>query len=204
LLLSITRRMANYNREDDNMSNHDTIMGNAPLTPRDEPELTSPMVDFSPFTVQYDEAFENSLMEIILNPPPQPSPRKPSDEIPTISASQLPISLSSHLRTHPSAVPGLYMTHQNGYHTGGPGPSPHTIEEFADRFIREHGIEDAGQLERVVEDVVRHKLEEAKQRMEKRKELVEKNRGIERELEDLRLQRSAELRVMERVKGKRR
>jgi len=57
---------------------------------------------------------------------------------------------------------------------------------------------------RVVEDVVRHKLEEAKQRMEKRKELVEKNRGIERELEDLRLQRSAELRVMERVKGKRR
>lgn len=59
-------------------------------------------------------------------------------------------------------------------------------------------------MERVVEDVVRHKLEEAKQRMEKRKELVEKNRGIERELEDLRLQRSAELRVMERVKGKRR
>lgn len=55
-----------------------------------------------------------------------------------------------------------------------------------------------------MEDVVRHKLEEAKQRMEKRKELVEKNRGIERELEDLRLQRSAELRVMERVKGKRR
>jgi hypothetical protein len=197
--------MADYNREDVNMSNHDTIMGNAPLTPRDEPELTSPMVDFSPSTVQYDEAFENSLMEILLNPPPQPSsPRKPSDEIPTISASQLPIPLSSNLRTHPSAVPGLYLTHKNGYHTGGPGPSPHTIEEFADRFIREHGIEDAGQLERVVEDVVRHKIEEAKQRMEKRKELVEKNRGIERELEDLRLQRSAELRVMERVKGKRR
>lgn len=196
--------MANYNRDTVTMSNEDTIMGNAPLTPRDEPELTSPMVDFSPSTVPYDETFENSLMEIILNPPHQPSPRKPSDDIPTIPASQLPIPLSSNLRTHTSAIPGLYLTHKNGYHTGGPGPPPHTIEEFADRFIREHGIEDAGQLERVVEDVVRIKLEEAKQRMEKRKELVEKNKSIERELEDLRLQRSAELRVMERVKGKRR
>jgi hypothetical protein len=196
--------MAYYRRDTLTMSNEDTIMGNVPLTPRDEPELTSPMVDFSPSTVPYDESFENSLMEIVLNPPSQSSPRKPSDDIPTISASQLPIPLSSNLRTHASAIPGLFVTHKNGYHTGGPGPSPHTIEEFADRFIREHGIEDAGQLERVVEDVVRHKLEEAKRRMEKRKELVEKNRSIERELEDLRLQRSAELRVMERVKGKRR
>lgn len=184
------------------MSNEDTIMSNAPLTPRDEPELTSPMVDFSPSTVRYDEAFENSLMDLILNPPSAPSPRKPSQDIPTISASQLPIPLSSHLRTHNSAVPGLYLTHKNGYYTGGPGPSPHTIQEFADRFIREHGIEDAGQLERVVEDVVRSKMEEVKERMGKRKEVVEKNKAVERELEDLRLQRSAELRVMERVKGK--
>ncbi|EOA90127.1 hypothetical protein ACJQWK_08103 [Exserohilum turcicum] len=186
------------------MSNEDTIMSNAPLTPRDEPDLTSPIVDFSPSTVRYDEGFENSLMELILNPPAAASPRKPSQEIPTISAAQLPIALSSHLRTHSSPIPGLYLTHKNGYYTGGPGPSPHSVQEFADRFIREHGIEDAGQLERVVEDVVRSKLQEVRERMERRREIVEKNKAVERELEDLRLQRSAELRVMERVKGKRR
>ncbi|CAA9958821.1 hypothetical protein CFE70_002335 [Pyrenophora teres f. teres 0-1] len=186
------------------MVSQDTMMSNAPLTPRDEPELTSPMVDFSPATVPYDETFENNLMELLLNPPPQqPSPRKQTHDIPTIAASQLPIPLSSNLRTHPSAIPGLYLTHVNGYYTGGPGPAPQRVQEYANRFIEEHGIEDAGQLERVVEDKIRIKLEEARERMEKRKELAESNRRIERELENLRLQRSAELRVMERVKGKR-
>ncbi|KAF1945735.1 hypothetical protein EJ02DRAFT_451151 [Clathrospora elynae] len=187
------------------MINDDTIMSNAPLTPRDEPELTSPMIDFSPATVPYDETFENNLMDLILNPPPPThnSHRTPSRETPMISASQLPIPLSSHLRTHPSPIPGLYVTNVNGYHTGGPGPSPHTIQDFADRFIEEHGIEDAGQLERVAEEVVKRKMEEVRERMEKRREVVDRNRGIERELEDLRLQRAAEMRVMEKLKGKR-
>ncbi|KAH7382252.1 hypothetical protein BKA66DRAFT_418617 [Pyrenochaeta sp. MPI-SDFR-AT-0127] len=176
-------------------------MANAPLTPGDEPEPQNPVVDFSPATVPYDEAFENNLMEVLLNPPPNEISKTPSHETPMISASQLPIPLSSHLRTHTSPIPGLYVTHINGYHTGGPGPSPHTIKNFADEFIRENGIEDAGQLERVVEGIVRERLEEAKDRMSKRSEAVEKNRGVERELESLRLQRSAELRVMERVKG---
>jgi hypothetical protein len=179
------------------------MMSNAPLTPRDEPELTSPMVDFSPATVPYNETFENELMELLLHPPSLTPHRTPAHKIPTIPASQLPIPLSSHQRTYISQVPGLYLTHENGYHTGGPGPSPHSIDEFAERFIQEHGIEDAGQLERVVEDIIRRRLEDVKERMERRKDAVEKNRGVERELEDLRLQRSAELRVMERVKGKR-
>lgn len=187
------------------MGNKDIMMSNAPLTPRDEPVdlLTSPSVDFSPSTVQYDETFENNLMEIILNPPSDQRIPTPSREPPMVSASQLPIPISSPVRTHPSPIPGLYVTHANGYHTGGPGPSPHTIQEFADRFIREHGIEDAGQLERVVEEIVGQKMQEVRERMERRKEVVERNRGVERELEDLRLQRAAEMRVMERVKGKR-
>ncbi|CAO2653220.1 Nn.00g026310.m01.CDS01 [Neocucurbitaria sp. VM-36] len=183
------------------MSHEDTTMSNAPLTPGDEPEPQNPVVDFSPATVRYDESFENSLMETILNPPEHDMSREPSHEPHMIPASQLPIPLSSHLRTHTSPIPGLYLTHPNGYHTGGPGPASHTVKDFADKFIREHGIEDAGQLERVVEMTVRDKLREVEERMEKRNEAVEKNKGVERELEDLRLQRSAELRVMERVKG---
>lgn len=183
------------------MTPEDTVMVNAPLTPGDEPEPQNPVVDFSPATVPYDEAFENSLMDVILNPPQDELQRTPSRETPIISASQLPIPLSSHLRTHASPIPGLYLTHVNGYHTGGPGPSPVTVKNFAEDFIRENGIEDAGQLERVVEGIVRERLEDAKERMWRRSEAVAKNREVERELESLRLQRSAELRVMERVKG---
>jgi hypothetical protein len=200
----IARRIAYSPTTKAIMGHGDTIMSNAPLTPRDEPELTSPMVDFSPATVPYNEAFENDLMDLLLNPPSHTPQRTPAREIPTVPASQLPIPLSSHQRTYTSAIPGLYVTHRNGYHTGGPAPSPHSIEEFAERFIQEHEIEDAGQLERVVEDVIRRRLEECRERMERRRQVVERNRGVERELEDLRLQRSAELRVMERVKGKRR
>lgn len=183
------------------MDQEDTHMPNAPLTPAHESELTSPVVDFSPSTVPYNEAFENSLMELILSPQNANQPRTPSHETHMIPASSLPIPLSSPMRTHPSAVPGLHVTQPNGYHTGGPGPSPHTIADFAEQFVREQGVEDAGQLERVVEDLIREKMGVVRERMEKRKEAVEKNKGIERELEDLRLQRSAELRVMEKVKG---
>lgn len=182
------------------MAQEDTIMGNAPLTPGEEPEPQNPVVDFSPATVAYDEAFENSLMEIILNPDTKTS-RTPDHERHMIAASQLPIPLSSNLRTHASPIPGLYLTQPNGYHTGGPAPATTTVKEFADRFIAEHSIEDAGQLERVVEMVVQDKTKEVIERMERRNEAVEKNRAVERELEDLRLQRSAELRVMERLKG---
>jgi hypothetical protein len=186
------------------MPSEDTIMANAPLTPGDEPQLTSPAVDFSPSTVRYDEGFENSLMEAILNPQSDNNfPKRPTQEIHMIPASQLPVPLSSHQRTHPSPIPGVYVTHPHGYHTGGPGPSPHTVNEFAQKFIAEHGIEDAGQLERVVEHIVKERLDEVRERMGRRSEAVEKNKGVERELEDLKLQRDAELRVMEKMKGKR-
>lgn len=183
------------------MADPDTEMPNAPPTPTNDTDLTSPAVDFSPSTIPYNESFENDLMNLILHPPSSPPHRTPSHESHVIPASSLPIPLSSPLRTHPSPIPGLYVTQPNGYHTGGPGPSPYTVREFAERFIREHGIEDAGQLERVVEELVKGKMAEVRERMERRAEAVERNRGVERELDDLRLQRSAELRVMERVKG---
>jgi hypothetical protein len=51
---------------------------------------------------------------------------------------------------------------------------------------------------------MREKTDEVKARMEQREVAVQRNRGIERELENMRLQRAAELRVMEKMKGKKR
>lgn len=47
------------------------------------------------------------------------------------------------------------------------------------------------------------KMCEIRERMEEREKAVERNRGVEEELEKLRLQRDAEVRVLEKMKGRR-
>ncbi|KAF2712840.1 hypothetical protein K504DRAFT_397523 [Pleomassaria siparia CBS 279.74] len=186
---------------------------NAPLTPGDDqdPSPTAPVIDYSPATVAYNEAFENQLMTAILypshnNPPPR---QQTSDTNPNsastlhIDPRTLPIPLNSPLRTHTSPIPGVLLTHINGYHTGGLGPAPSSVNEFAEAFIKEHGIEDAGQLERVVEEKIREKMEEVRERMREREVAVRKNEAVQRELDDLEELRRVERRVAERLKESR-
>jgi hypothetical protein len=182
------------------MAQEDHIMTNAPLTPGEDDEPTSPVIDYSPATVPYNEAFENSLMNAILYSSSS-TPQTPISPTPMINPTTLPVPLSSHLRTYPSQLPGVLLTHPSGYHTGGPGPNPSTVAEFAKKFIEEYGIEDAEQLERVVEEKIREKLEEVADRMRDREEAVNRNRDVERELEELKMQRAAELTVAEKIKG---
>jgi hypothetical protein len=184
-------------------------MSNAPLTPSEdaspaEPQ-SQPVVDFSPATVPYNEAFENELMDVVLHPPENPLLPTPNREPPMIPASQLPIPLSSSLRTHPSPIPGLNLTHANGYHTGGPGPSTPTIQAFAEKIVSEHGvdIQNTAEVKRVAKAMLEEKMAELKARMVEREKATKRNREIDEELEKLRLQRDAEVRVLEKMKGKR-
>jgi hypothetical protein len=175
-------------------------MVDGPLTPGEDPDPTSPAVEYSPATVPYNETFENQLMNAILHPSGNIHPRTPTSP-PMINPTTLPVPLDSPLRVHPSPIPGVYLTHANGYHTGGPGPSPSTVSAFAERFIEEHGIQDAGQLERVVEDKVQELLEVVRERMQQREEAVRRTEEVKRELEDLEVQRMTEIRVQEKIKG---
>ncbi|KAH8719216.1 hypothetical protein GQ44DRAFT_730130 [Phaeosphaeriaceae sp. PMI808] len=188
----------------------DTPMSNAPLTPIESASPSSipqsqPTVDFSPATVPYNEDFENALMDLILHPPsPLPNPPPAQDTTPMIPASQLPIPVSSPLRTHTSPIPGLHLTHANGYHTGGPGPAPETIRAFADKFISEHGIRDVDELRRVIGEEMSARKAQAKSRMLERERALTRNKEVEDELSKLRLQREDEVRVLEKMKsGKR-
>ncbi|KAF2875458.1 hypothetical protein BDV95DRAFT_485368 [Massariosphaeria phaeospora] len=181
-------------------------MGNAPLTPGEEqdPQPTAPVIDYSPASVPYDEAFENQLMRAILYPSETAPPPNPPHSPPLINPTTLPVPLNSHLRTHPSPIPGVRLTHANGYHTGGPGPSPSTVEAFAKQFIEEHGIEDVGHLDRVVEQKIAEKMELVRERMREREEAVQKDEAVRRALENLDVQRGVELRIAEKIKeGKR-
>ena len=148
-----------YSLHIQNMAQEDQIMTDAPLTPGEEP--SSPIIDYSPAKVPYNEAFENELMNAMLYASPSDA-RTPLSSTPLINPTTLPVPLSSELRTYASPLPGVLLTHPNGYYTGGPGPNPSTVAEYAKKFIEENGIEDAGQLERVVEEKIREKLEEAK------------------------------------------
>ncbi|KAL5116862.1 hypothetical protein ACEQ8H_005214 [Pleosporales sp. CAS-2024a] len=188
-----------------------TPTSNAPLTPSDEPSpITTtapepqPITDFSPATVPYDESFENDLMNLILHPPSSPTPRHPDpppSTPPLIPPSQLPIPLSSLLRAHPSPLPGLLLTHPNGYHTGGPGPSAPTLAAFADKMAREQGVR-RGDVEGV-KRALEARVEDLKRRMGERDRAVRRNRELDDELEKLRLQRDDEVRVLEKMKGRR-
>jgi hypothetical protein len=190
------------------MAHLTTPTSNAPLTPSDEPSpipldapQSQPTVDFSPATVPYSEAFENDLMGLILNPPENHHAPTPGHETPMVPASSLPIALNSPLRTHTSPIPGLLLTHKNGYHTGGPGPSGDTIRNYAERVAREHGVEigDTEGIRRLMDG----KMEELRDRMKEREKAVRRNREVDEELEKLRLQRDAEVRVLQKMKGKR-
>ncbi|KAF2114423.1 hypothetical protein BDV96DRAFT_613135 [Lophiotrema nucula] len=176
---------------------------NAPLTPIEDPEPTAPAIDYSPATITYDEHFENHLMKAILYPNDTPPVQHSLSSPPHIDPTTLPIPLNSALRTHASIIPGVYLTHENGYHTGGPGPSPATVNEFASRFIAEHGITDAGELERLVEEEIKKRLDIVMERMREREEAVMKNEGISRKVSELEVQRRAEERVLERVREER-
>lgn len=166
-----------------------------------DPEPASPVPDFSPATVPYNEDFENALMTAILYNTSAPEPLPPVSPAPVINPTTLPIPVDSPLRTYASPIPGIRLTHVNGYHTGGPGPTPETVAEFARKFIESEGVEDAGQLERVVEERIREKMEVVRERMREREEAVTRNRNIQRELEELNMLRAAELSVAEKIKG---
>ncbi|KAF3006603.1 hypothetical protein E8E13_007274 [Curvularia kusanoi] len=165
---------------------------------------TSPVIDYSPHTVPYNEAFENDVMNAILHGPSDPSPRRKDEDTPMIAASDLPIPLSSHLRTHASPIPGLFLTHENGYHTGGIGPSAHIVNDFAQRFIEEKGLGpgDVTGLEKAVRGEVEGRLDEVRNRMRKRERAVKDNERVLKELEELRLSWQQEARVLEKMKGK--
>ena len=191
----------------------DTVMGNAPLTPdadadgspesSPKAEPTSPVIDYSPAAVPYNEAFENSVMDAVLSSDPI-APRTPLSSIPVINPTTLPVPLNSPLRTYASPIPGVLLTHTNGYHTGGPGPSPSTVDDFARRFIEEEGVVDREGLESAVRKAIEERMEIVRSRMNERSEAVRKNKAVERELEDLRVQRAAEVSVQEKLKGMKR
>jgi gas vesicle protein len=172
-----------------------------PLTPGEDVELeqSSPTTT-SPSSVPYNETFENDLMKTILYPPATPTTPTRSPNLPQIAPTSLPLPLKSPLRTHPSPLPGIQLTHPHGSLHGGPGPSPQEIADFATRFISEHHITNEKELQKKVDEAVKQRMAELRDRMAKREEAVQANERVRKEIKNLELDREAEKRVEESVR----
>ena len=176
------------------------------LTSMDEPHQ-EPAVhpNYTPHDLPYSESFENSLMLTILPPSPRNSPSlpSPSQPLPSISPSSLPLPLKSPLRKYPSPIPNLLLTHPAGYHTGGPGPSAGTIAEFTSRFVEDNNIKSKEELERKVDETMKERLDEVRERMKKRKEMFQRNEVVTKKIKLLEAQRRVEEKIEEKIRSER-
>jgi hypothetical protein len=176
-------------------------MTGAPPTPGEDVEPGQPSPTENPSTNEvYDETFENDLMKTILHPPAAPMEPTSNPNLPFVPPSSLPLPLASLLRTYPSPITGVLLTHPHGSVAGGPGPSPEEVSAFAKAFIEEHGITNEKDLAKKVDEVVKMKMGELRERAAKREEAVQANERVRKEIKNLELQREAEKRVEESIR----
>ncbi|EON63378.1 hypothetical protein W97_02605 [Coniosporium apollinis CBS 100218] len=124
--------------------------------------------------------------------------------LPTIPAHELPLPLTDPRRIYRSPLPGLLLTHPNGSPEGGPSPFssiPTTHDEFAQHFIRLHGIRSPEELERRLGAAMQEQKDELRRRMRRREEAIEHNARIEKEIRNLVDQRAMEVKLEEKLKA---
>lgn len=192
-------------------------------TPPSE-DRTSAYATYVPHDLPYSADFEDSLMDLLLDPPsPPPDPgirvlaadstepavtgasiRLPdlsTQSLPTIGEAQLPLPLTSALRTFASPLPGLRLTHPGGYFEGGPGLQA-DIDTFPDDFVAAHAQGRRGgasasvdELQRAVKREIEANVLLLRERVGARRGAKETNARIERELRTALDQHSMEQKI---------
>jgi hypothetical protein len=191
------------------------------MTPTDEPFDPNSGRTWSSGP-EYDAAFEDSVMRIVLNPPPADGVILLNDgddppvgsgsvlrtavdleRIRTFATSELPLPLDHPLRVYRSSVPGIRLTHPGGELEGGEGPGMSTSERasFARELIEDNRLRSATQFWRIVENEKREALKELEEKMRARQDAIRKNELLESQLDVLKEQRDIEVRVLNRRRG---
>lgn len=70
--------------------------------------------------------------------------------------------------------------------------------------MEDNNIKSKEELERKVDETIKERLDEVRERMMRRKEAVRKNNGVKREIEELEAHRRMEERVEEKIRSERR
>jgi hypothetical protein len=160
-----------------------------------------------PTTVPYNAAFDDSLMSTMLYIPSSYQQRSNGEQplnAASITPEHLPIPLSSHLRTHPSGVPGVALTHPHGSLYGGPQPhSEAALHAYAQDLIASNGITSRSELAVLIEREIVDARSELEERLDARRSARERNQEVEREISKLVDEREMEIRVAERWRNER-
>ena len=155
--------------------------------------------------IPYRRSYEDNVMKVVLNPPvsdgievKEPLPAYLASR-PEIPADQLPLPLDDSRRHFKSEIPGIRLTHHKGLYEGGPESASDEDEKFAQGLIRKHGVKTKEDLERAVAQEMEAAKEELRQRMQRRKEAIDVNEAVEKELNTLKMDREFELNAQKRI-----
>ena len=197
-------------------------MSHAPTTPKSNTPDDGTYASHLPRDVPYAASFEDAVQAVVLGPQstktgirilPADDPQEDQPGVavhstsidrssfPEIPFSELPLALDDPRRIYASPVPGVNLTHPEGYLEGGAGIAPGE-DEFARHFIVEHRIRNATQLRSVVDREIKVNQTLLKERMEARAEAQVKNKRIEREIATLTDQMDMETRVLNKAREK--
>ena len=175
-----------------------------------------------PHDLPYNGDFEDSLIDIILNPSdvtttenairviPEDSDETPVDgksvrfqdvdltNLPTLTEHDLPIPLTDARRIYASPIAGIKITHPDGWIEGGPALDPN-MDTFADDFLSQHSdITNLEQLQRAVKKEVDANMEVLKGRLRARQQAKQQNERIAKEIRTLMDQHDLELRIQQK------
>ncbi|KAF2834484.1 hypothetical protein M501DRAFT_983988 [Patellaria atrata CBS 101060] len=192
-----------------------------PITPGSQspPPFISPSNTIAE-PLPYDAAFENAIMEAILQPPAQngiilvphpidsPIPQTVSvtsinpSTLPILPASTLPLPLHDPRRIYRSPIPGVRLTHPGGRLEGGAGSSYAEAEAWAKDFARRHRCRTREDVARAAREEIRVQMAVLKERMKERKERAEENERVSKEVEQLEAQREVEVKIERKMREK--
>lgn len=145
----------------------------------------------------YDATFENSIMQIVLEPSSRSSTLNQTDN----SFSQNSTEQLSNTKGpfDPSSIPSHLLNHLTDHPIGRSATSSVPLGTFASSFVRQHDIHSREQMQRVIAAEIRVATQELEKRMEARYDATERNAKVRREIEEVVAQREVERRMERRA-----
>lgn len=178
-------------------------------------------VSYLPSEIAYNEQYQNDISRIIVNPDaqtdngirviPAGSDEVPKEgvsvreadilpsSLPRILKDELPLPLSDPRRIYASLVPGVKLTHPNGYYEGGPGMDPKRDTFAKDYLSHNSDIRSGADLETAKNRDIAAELENAKLAAQKRLKAIEHNENIRKQIQALEAQHDMELKLQKRM-----